>query len=370
MLFQSPSLAKARFPGWTKPDFGQNLLMALPGWKKILVVDLGFLGDTVHSVPALRTLAGSGTSVDVMTTPVGAEILVWVPEIQRVWVTPLRHPSPPWWQGVRQLLQIRAQNYDAALSFSGADRNLFCVALSGARERIAVRQRGRWWHGLLPMTQTVPAPRKNQPLFRQKLETLSALGWTGDRTRISLKIAAETEKNPDANPSRPTIYLSVSAYGSPQKEWPLKSWAEMVWRVWETRPEVQFLVGFAASQREEARARQLAQLVGNPASFRVLNTPPSLSELASILRGTICFAGLDSGVLHLAVALDRPTVSIFRDYAGKLEWTPEGETHRVLSRPCSCHQAQVDRCGSEPKCLAAVTSKEVAEALLQLLPQP
>lgn len=343
--------------------------MPLPDWKNILVVDLGFLGDTVHSIPALRALAASGAEVDVMTTPVGAEILSMVPEIHRVWVTPLRKPSPPWWQGLAQLRQIRAQKYDSTLTFSGADRNLFCVAFSGARERIAATRRKRWWHGLLPLTKTIPAPLQNQPLFRQKIETLKALGWSGDAARCSLKISSEKEQRPPTSPAQSTVYLSVSAYGSPHKEWPLTSWAEMVQRVWKKRPEIQFLIGFAASQREKDRARQLAQIVGNPASLQVLDTPRSLVELASILRQTVCFAGLDSGVLHLAVALSRPTVSIFRDYTGKLEWAPEGDTHRVLSRPCSCHQDQIDRCGAEPQCLAAVTSREVAEALLELLPQ-
>jgi len=344
--------------------------MALPGWKKILVVDLGFLGDTIHSIPALRALLATGAKVDVMTTPVGAEILSMVPEIHRVWVTPLRKPSPPWWQGVAQLFQIRAQNYDSALTFSGADRNLFCVALSGARERIAAKRRERWWHDLLPLTKTVSAPLQNQPLFRQKIETLRALGWSGEAPSWSLQVSAEKEKRASTRLSQPTVYLSVSAYGSPHKEWPLKNWAEMIRRVGEKRPDVQFLIGFAASHREQNRARQLEQLVGNPASLRVLDRSPSLVELGSILRKAACFAGLDSGVLHLAVALGRPTVSIFRDYAGKSDWAPEGKTHRVLSRPCSCHQDQVDRCGAEPQCLAAVTPREVAEAMLELLPLP
>jgi len=344
--------------------------MPLPGWKKILVVDLGFLGDTIHSIPALRALLATGAVVDVMTTPVGAEILSMVPEIHRVWVTPLRKPSPPWWQGVAQVRQIRAQNYDSALTFSGADRNLFCVALSGARERIAATRRERWWHGLLPLTKTIPAPPKNQPLFRQKIETLKALGWSGDAPEWSLKIPSETEKRINSHLSHPAVYLSVSAYGSPHKEWPLKSWAEMIRRVWEKQPQVQFLVGFAASQREQDRARQLTLLVGNSANFRALDISPSLVELCSILRQAACFAGLDSGVLHLAVALGRPTVSIFRDYAGKLEWAPEGKTHRVLSRTCSCHQDRIDRCGAEPQCLAALTPREVAEAMLELLPSP
>lgn len=344
--------------------------MPLPPWKKILVVDLGFLGDTVHSVPALRALANSGVQVDVMTTAVGAEVLSMVPEIHRVWVTPLRKPSPPWWQGVGQLCEIRAQKYDAALAFSGGDRSLFCVAWSRARERMATIRRCRWWLGLLPLTKTIPAPQQNQPLFRQRLEVLQNLGWAGDTPGWSLKTSVDVGKKIHPSLPKPTVYLSISAYGSPHKEWPLKSWAEMVRRVWEKRPEVRFLVGFAASRREQDRARQLAQLIGNPAGLLILDTPLSIAELAFILRQTVCFAGLDSGVLHLAVALGRPTVSIFRDYAGKSEWVPEGKAHRVVSQFCACHQDQIDRCGAEPKCLGAVTSRDVAEAMLELLPQP
>jgi heptosyltransferase-1 len=344
--------------------------MPLPSWKKVLVVDLGFLGDTVHSIPAIRALSMCGAEVDVMTTPVGSEVLSMVSEVHRVWVTPLRKPSPPWWKGLNQLCQIRSQNYDSALTFSGADRNLFCVAFSGAQERIAALRRKRWWHGLLPLTKIISTPFKNRPLFRQKMETLKVLGWSGDPADLSLKISANPQKKDLSSFSQPTVYLSVSAYGSPHKEWPLRSWAEMIRSVWEKRPEIKFLVGFAPNQREENRARQLAQLVGNSPSFQVLDTPHSLAELALILQQTVCFAGLDSGLLHLAIALGRPTVSIFRDYTGKSEWAPEGQTHRVLSRPCSCHRDQVDRCGEQPLCLAAVTPQEVADAMLELLTLP
>jgi len=344
--------------------------MPLPSWKKVLVVDLGFLGDTVHSIPAIRALSMGGAEVDVMTTPVGSEVLSMVSEVHRVWVTPLRKPSPPWWKGLNQLCQIRRQNYDAALTFSGADRNLYCVAFSGAQERIAAVRRERWWHGLLLLTKIISTPFKNRPLFRQKMETLKVLGWPGDAAGQSLKISANPQKKDLSSFSQPTVYLSVSAYGSPHKEWPLKSWAEMIRSVWENRPEIKFLVGFAPNQREEERARQLAQLVGNSPSFQVLDTPHSLSELALILRQTVCFAGLDSGLLHLAIALGRPTVSIFRDYNGKSEWAPEGQSHRVLSHLCSCHRDQVDRCGEQPLCLEAVTPQEVADAMLELLPLP
>ena len=165
-----------------------------------------------------------------------------------------------------------------------------------------------------------------------------------------------------------TIYLSVSAYGSPHKEWPLDKWAEATRFVWEVRPEIMFLVGYASGEREAQRARQLAGLVTNPQKFKLLDTSPSLAEIAVILKRAELFAGLDSGLLHLAVALGKPTVSVFRDYVGKLEWAPAGAKHRVLSCFCHCHQTQRDDCGTTPRCLAEVSAKEVASAMLELLP--
>ena len=90
--------------------------MALPPWKKVLVVDLGFLGDTIHSIPALRALAQSGAQVDVVTTTVGGETLALVPEIHQIWKIHLQKPSPPFWKSFSQLRSLRREKYDAAIT--------------------------------------------------------------------------------------------------------------------------------------------------------------------------------------------------------------------------------------------------------------
>ena len=292
-----------------------------------------------------------------------------VPSVRRTWLVPLRKPSPPWWQALSQLREIRSLNYDAALTFSGADRNLFCVALSGARERIAVTRRDRWWLSFLPLTKTIPTPQKNQPVFRQRIEALKTLDWSGDSPGWSLQVPPLGDEKAISH-SSPTIYFSVSAFGSPHKEWPLENWAATARLVWERRPETKILVGFAPGKREKNRAHQLVGLAGNSQRCRALDAPPTLGGLAFILQKVELFAGLDSGVLHLAMALGRPTVSVFRDYSGKSEWAPEGARHRVLSHFCSCHHNKVDRCGSQPECLAAVAPELVAKAILELLPSP
>jgi ADP-heptose:LPS heptosyltransferase len=78
---------------------------------------------------------------------------------------------------------------------------------------------------------------------------------------------------------------------------------------------------------------------------------------------------LDSGVLHFAMALDKPTVSLFRDSEGHPGWAPRGEQHRVLLRDCSCNQTGKAACsGSRALCLSKITPTEVAQAALSVLP--
>ena len=349
------------------PSLVETRGMALPPWKKVLLVDLGFLGDTVHSVPAIRALALGGIRVDVMTTPIGAEILSLVPEVKKTWVAPLRKPSPPPWKNLGTVLAIRKEKYDAAITLTSGERNLVTTALSGATERLGVIGKRRWWFFLLPLTRRVTPPDRDQPLYGQRLDGLRQMGWEGSNPGWAWRMPGGGDVLPGQTSLGASVYLSLSAFGSPLKEWPVRLWAQALQYVWQRSPQVKFIVGFADNPREKQRAAQLAEVSRNPRQLQVLHSTQTLASLAGLLQKVDLFAGLDSGILHLAVALGKPTVSVFRDYVGKAEWAPEGRNHRILSRPCKCHRLKKNLCGEEARCLAGVSPEEVGDAISQLL---
>jgi ADP-heptose:LPS heptosyltransferase len=91
--------------------------------------------------------------------------------------------------------------------------------------------------------------------------------------------------------------------------------------------------------------------------------------LAGILEAAELHVGLDSGVLHLAVALGKPTVSLFRESVGRPGWAPRGSGHRVLVRDCPCNSTGRASCaGGRALCLSQITPEDVAQAVLALLP--
>lgn len=342
--------------------------MALPGWKKILVVDLGFLGDTVHSIPALRALTASGASVDVMTTPVGSEVLALVPGIHRVWVAFLRKPSPPWWRGLAQLRELRSQEYDAALSWVGSDRNLYGVGWSGAPERIARITGKNSWLARLRLTRSIDGSERSQPVFEQRLSFLRELGWSGVDTGWAFKIPDQERSTAKNIVRKPFLHLSVNSASTPLNEWPLDDWAEVLCRIWKEVPQLEVLATGAGSERESARLRDLVALVGD-SRLKVHADRTPVPLLAALLESSELHLGLDSGVLHLAVALGKPTVSLFRESAGRLGWAPRGSGHRVLLRDCSCNSSNRSICaGGRALCLSKISVEEVTQAVLALLP--
>ena len=342
--------------------------MALPGWKKILVVDLGFLGDTVHSVPALRALAAAGAEVDVMTTAVGAELLSMVPAVRRTWLVPLRKPSPPFWQGIRQVLAIRAQKYDAALSWVGSDRNLYGVGWSGARDRVARITGRNSWPARGRLTRCVESRDRSRPVFEQRLNFLRELGWSGKDPGWDLQIPKEAKATARALVGNPGLHLSVNAASTPLNEWPLDDWAETLRLVWQEAPRLEILATGAGSERETARLVDLAALVKD-VRLKIRTERSPVAYLSAVLAGADLHLGLDSGVLHLAVALGKPTVSLFRESEGRSGWAPRGANHHVLLRDCPCHQTGKATCaGSRALCLAKILPQDVARAVLNLLP--
>ena len=344
--------------------------MPLPAWKKILVVDLGFLGDTVHSIPAVRALANCGAEVDVMTTAVGAELLAMVPEVKRVWVVPLTKPSPAPWKNLDTLRSIRAQRYCAAISFVGSERNLFCTGWSAARQRIAHQSGPSSWLARSRLTQIIPPRDRSDTVFAQRLSILKELGWTGANPGWSWQVPVESKQWASTVVKGPALHLSVSAASSPLNEWPLDLWAKVLEKVWHGSPQLRVFATGAGSEREVARLNDLVSLVKDD-RLQILPQRQPISRLLALVQACDLHVGLDSGVVHLAMSAGKPTVSLFRESAGRLGWAPRGEHHRTIVHECPCHQTAATSCaGGRSLCLSKITADEVAEAITNTLPKP
>jgi len=96
----------------------------------------------------------------------------------------------------------------------------------------------------------------------------------------------------------------------------------------------------------------------------------SLAETAGVLSRSQLLVSGDSGVLHLGVGLDVPTVSLFGPGI-VAKWAPRGDKHIVINHelPCSpCTEfGTTPPCPIGAKCIQDISVDEVFEATRKLL---
>jgi ADP-heptose:LPS heptosyltransferase len=96
----------------------------------------------------------------------------------------------------------------------------------------------------------------------------------------------------------------------------------------------------------------------------------SLPETAAVIQKSSLLLSGDSGVLHIAVGLGVPTVSLFGPGRAK-KWAPQGERHIVINKglPCSpCTTfGTTPPCPNDNKCMSDITVDEVVNAVTMLL---
>jgi ADP-heptose:LPS heptosyltransferase len=96
----------------------------------------------------------------------------------------------------------------------------------------------------------------------------------------------------------------------------------------------------------------------------------SLAETAAVLRRSSLLVTGDSGLLHMAVALAVPTVSLFGPGIAK-KWAPRGSGHYVLNKNLDCSPCTrfgyTPTCRIGARCLAELEVAQVEDAVMSLL---
>ena len=337
--------------------------------RKIIVVDLGFLGDTVHLVPALWELKRNypHAVLHVLTSTVGQDLLQLTPWIDRVWGLHMYADKRSLRQQWDTIHLLRRERFDLAFNFSSSDRAIFTTALTGARRRLGCRN-GRWhFYNRWLLQEWAPQPDSNLIVFEQRRCVLAACGMTLGPPCFELRV---DEPSADwASNVVPSFALHISPNSAKStREWPLQHHAALLKDLWADYPDLHVLVSGSPRQRERERLRTLAAEVHDE-RLHLLPVKLTIAQLAAVLTRCRLHIGPDSGVLHLAVALNVSTVSFFREQGSYKSFMPVGPKHHVISMPCHCidhHKAPCESLGYS-ECFAQIEPVRVAAAIRQLL---
>jgi lipopolysaccharide heptosyltransferase II len=148
----------------------------------------------------------------------------------------------------------------------------------------------------------------------------------------------------------------------PEKRWNMSNFVELALKL----NQAGFQIIVIGSEKERVMGE--AMTCGLDALNLVGKT--SLVETAAVIDKSALLVSGDSGILHIAAGLGRPTVSLFGPSCIK-KWAPRGEHHLTISRNLSCSPCSqfgnIPNCRINVRCMAEITVEEVLGAVEKLL---
>lgn len=125
--------------------------------------------------------------------------------------------------------------------------------------------------------------------------------------------------------------------GSEKKNWPEEKWGELLELLIHKTPFNLLLVG---GEAEGERLQRLAAALP-PGRTRVAQSLP-LVELGKTLERCSAFVGHDSGISHLAAALDLPGLLLWGNTSQTI-WRPRSDRFDLLAHPEGLEKLSVEK---------------------------
>lgn len=317
----------------------------LPNILKILIIRNDGIGDLLNSTPAISLLRQNypGAQITVLTQPSTAPILIGNPDVDRILTFDRHGTHQRLMCRLKFYLGLRREKFDLVVAMQTASWSHFVAFLSGAGYRLGRHQKRFkstlthvWWKRY--RKGYVHEVNRNFDLVELICE------GKGDR-RLVLKVLDEEIAHAKRqlaswgvalNDYVVCIHPGASSF---DKRWPEENYAEIADAlVLERRAKVLILrgPGEAALEQKIQKAMQADSIAYAPKSIR---------ELGALIQCCNLVVCNDSGPMHIAAALDVPTVAIFGP-TDHVAWKPLSKNAAVVRRdmpcwPCSAHKCKI-----------------------------
>lgn len=329
--------------------------------RSILIRHTNWIGDAVMALPALEAVRDNfpESSITVLARPWVASLLENHPAVDRVLtIEKGRGPINHFKEINRVAGRIRALEFDLAVLFQNAFEAALISFLGGVKTRVGYNTDGR---GLL-LSHSLE--RDRDVLRRHQVEyylaILRGLGWEAKSREPRLFVAP---KDLDAGwallssegAGKDDYLLGMSpgaAYG-PAKRWPperfaaIGDWAAQRWGA---------RVVIVGSGGEKDLCREVAEAMKHP-PINVCGMT-TLGEAMALIRTCRFFVTNDSGLMHVAAALDVPMVAVFGS-TDHHATGPRSKKAVVVRRETPCSPCLKPVCPTDFRCMLDIEPGQV-----------
>jgi predicted lipopolysaccharide heptosyltransferase III len=336
--------------------------------ERVLIVRLRSIGDTVLATPSLLALKrfAPHVSVDILLEDWVAPVLDGFPHIDKVITLERKSTSAR----ARVARQLRANRYDVVYNLHGGTTATLLTRATGAPHRVGydTYQYARLHNHLSPSSASLWGRDKTHSVEQQ----LALLGWTGvpvsDRPPTKLAVTATAAAGIAARLQAEGLTETPFVVIHPAAAFATKQWAAVNFgRVAEALSSQGLGMIAITTPAEKAIVDEMNRGTAAPAAAF---TDLSLPEITALLAQARLFVGNDSGIAHIAAAVETPSVVIFGS-SNRAHWRPW--TSRVAAEivfeemECQpCHGYFCEKF-DEPECIKRVPVERVIASAERVL---
>lgn len=336
--------------------------------QRILVISPNWIGDAVMAQPLLRLLRERqpDCAIDVLAPPSVAPAWRQMTQVDSVIETPFRHGALQLKQRWALARVLRRRGYTAAYILPNTLKFALIPCFAGIARRVGYKGESRY--GLINVMHhdDGAAPRPMVAFYAALATPPAPLAPTPPRPVLTVTNeqigAACARVGVDRN--RPLLAFAPGAEFGAAKRWPAAHFAQLAARALAAAPTTQ--IALLGSPKDGDVCRDIVALA---ASANVLNLAgvTTLAEAIALIARADAVVSNDSGLLHIASALNRPVLALYGptdpDHAPPFSDRAKSLSLRLDCAPCRQRECPL----GHQKCMQDMGADMVWRELRELL---
>ena len=334
--------------------------------QRVLVVRLRSIGDTVLATPSLIALRRflPTAQIDILLEDWVAPVLEGFDAVDNILTVGKDKKSR-----IETAWKIRRNKYDVVFNLHGGTTATFFVRASGAKYRVGLAS---YQYNFL-YTHRAPSPLEfwQTEHAHSAEQQLALLGFVGvpveDKPKSRLAVTESAQNSIKKKLSSFILHPSSFALLHPVAAFDTKQWAtDNFARTAEFLNAKNLQIIAVATKKEREVLEKLRAESKVPIQIFDDLTLPEITALASKAQ---IFVGNDSGIAHIAAAVETPSVVIFGS-SNINHWRPwTAAPNEIVHEKMDCQPCAGYVCEKfdKPECIRRVTVKQVIKAAEKIL---
>lgn len=329
--------------------------------EKILIVQLRRIGDVIFTLPVIEVLRRNfpNAKIDFLVEHPADQIVHLNPYLNETLVYEKKNEFSWIWE-------VRKRKYDWVLDFHSNGRTLLLTFFSGAPVRAGFS--GTWMRKLVYNNLVTTSPKY---IVEKKLDFLRKFQLNVNSWKWDLKLPG-TELNwaenflKEAGSGRQKKLVGIAcATRRETRAWIPERFAKVAQYLVDNDHDVLFLWGLGEKKLVDTIAKQ----VSVKGKGKIIIPPQTtLLQLSALMQKCSLVIAVDNGPRNIAVALEKPTVTIFGP-TNPISNSPSNDSRHVVVRDekLFCIACELNQCPYHHECMQNISTESVIKEIEKML---